>query len=455
VAGEESEPADRFLSISALEFDPGDLEELRLIYGRQLSPDALYNLIVAAKHREVLSPNLALAWGVPAIDGYGGGVLPLARYVALQHAFLPQSQVSLDGRLRENLTQIPDGHWLSLFNVRYIITDKVLDAWLDDVFYDLQFSAHLGEGEEAEVAHIPPFEATALGLVSYLDGAKSLEDGATVGTVEVGFDDGSSREFPLRAGIDTAEGLYSPAVAHAQAQVGGHFWPGQPEGNDYVTRLRWDDDAVPTSVSVRATLPRGELVVRGVSLIDERTGSFQSLVLSDQGRFRLVHSGDVKVYENLDVLERAFVLHQAHAVEDEEAAEERMTASDFDPLSEVVVEGADPLDAPPERPDDVEILSYNLAQIEIEADLSAPGYLVLTEANYPGWRVRVDGEEREIVTADLLFRAVRLEAGQHHVVFTFQPQTLRVGTALTLLALAGLVGLAAIRVYNQRVGRRR
>ena len=84
-----------------------------------------------------------------------------------------------------------------------------------------------------------------------------------------------------------------------------------PEVNDYVTRLRFDGPRVVTSVVVRPLLTQGQIVVRGASLMDERTGGFQSLVISGRGRFRLVHSGDVKIYENLDALPRAFVVPQA------------------------------------------------------------------------------------------------------------------------------------------------
>jgi len=451
-AGEGRQPPDRFLSLSALVFDPGDLPELRLIYGGQLSPAALYDLIVAAKHREVLSPNLPLAFGVPAVDGYDGGVLPLARYLALQRAFLPEGEVALDGRLRENLARVPDGRWLSLLNVRYVITDKVNDAWLDDVFYDLQFGARLARGQSAEAASVPPFEATALGLVSYLDGATALADGTEVGRVTVGFADGTAHTFTLLAGVETAEGLYRPEVAHTQATVGGHFWPGRPEGNDYVARLRWDGAAVPISVTVQATLPEGRLVVRGVSLIDERTGSFQSLVLSDQGRFRLAHSGDVKVYENPDALPRAFVVHRARVVEEEADGLALMRGPDFDPAAEVVLEGGEPLSAPASSPDRVRIVAYAPERVEIEADLTAPGYLVLTDAAYPGWRAWVDGEEVEVLTADLLFRAVRLETGRHRVVFSFRPTVVWVGAGISL---GGLVGLLAVCVYNRRGSARR
>jgi hypothetical protein len=477
-------PPSRFISMSDITFDPGDLPEIRIIYGPQLPADALYDYVIATKHKEVLSPNLPLAFGVPAVDGYDGGVLPLARYVTLQGLFLPGGEGSMDGRLRENMTAIPHGHWLSLFNVRHVITDKLHDAWLDDVFYDLQFGAQLARGEQAAVAHVPQFEATALGLVSYLRGGAALPDGTPVGVVEVGFGEGLTRTFELRAGQHTAEGLYGPGVAHAQATVGGHFWPsapttalgspqvggagGQPQGSDYVTRLRWQEPAAPVAVVVRATLPQGELVVRGVSLVDERTGGFQSLILSDQGRFRLAHSGDVKIYENLDVLPRAFLVHENEAVAaaDDGAALALMRTDTFDPTAELVLsideglvlspgegtvptgdEGAEPVRAGPSR-ESARVTRYAPERVEIEVLAEAPGYLILTDAWYPGWEARVDGEPVPVHRADLLFRAVFLDAGRHSVVFAFRPMSLLVGAAISLTGLVGLALVAALALRH-------
>ena len=52
-----------------------------------------------------------------------------------------------DGRLAEQLDEIPDGRLLDLTGVRYVITDKQRDLWADDVYYDLEQRAVIAPGQ--------------------------------------------------------------------------------------------------------------------------------------------------------------------------------------------------------------------------------------------------------------------------------------------------------------------
>ena len=111
---------DRFLSLSDIRFDPGDLAELRASQAGRLSPDAVERLVRAAKQVEVIAPNLPLLYNLPAVDGYDGGLLPLGRYVQLQSLFLPPELLMPDGRLREQLRGVPDDRLLDLTGVRFV-----------------------------------------------------------------------------------------------------------------------------------------------------------------------------------------------------------------------------------------------------------------------------------------------------------------------------------------------
>ncbi len=69
----------------------------------------------------------------------------------------------------------------------------------------------------------------------------------------------------------------------------------------------------------------------------------------------------------------------------------------------------------------VRILRYANTAIEIEADAPTGGFLVLNDVWHPWWRATIDGRPTEILKANVLFRAVELEPGRHHVHFEFDP----------------------------------
>lgn len=447
----QSAPPHRFLSLSGITYDPGDLADLRHIFGRHLSEKALYDLIVATKEKEVLFFNLPMLYGLHSVDGYDGGILPLARFVTLQRLFLPPDDLSIDGRLREKLRFVPANHLLSLLNTRWIITDKQFDVWIDGIFYDLQFPARLAPGQSIATTDIPGFPPTAIGLVSHLEGAADLPDDSPVAEIMLSFAGGEHQSFTLKAGRDTAVGNYptleEAQVAHTQARI-GVTWPYQAEGVDYISVHSLAAPQPVTEISVSALLPAGQFVLRGITLIHQPTNTSRSLLLSTEGDYGLVHSGDVKIYENRSVLPRAFIAHQAHLVPDDMAAINLMQSRQFDPRQSwvQVVEGNSPASimtrGEPSLQDSAQIVSYAPERVEIWVSLDSPGWLILTDTHYPGWQATIDGQPTDIIPADILFRAVELPQGSHTVVFQFNPASFQSGlliSALTLIAL--IIGL--------------
>jgi len=479
----------RFISMSDIVYDAGDLKEIQQIFEGQLPPKAIYDYVVAAKRKEILAPNLPLLYRIASVDGYDGGLLPLKRYITLLRLFLPEEDILPDGRLREQLKQVPEGRLLSLLNVKYVITDKVFDVWIDGVYYDLEHTVALGRGTTPEVMvqDLPQFAATSLGLVSYLEGAEGLADGTPVVEVVVSDADGHLQRHLLRAGLDTAEGDYDAVAAirpiqHAKARI-GHHWRDHPGGNDYITLVDLGEATVLKEITLRYLAEAGRFHLRGLSLIDERTGTSESIVVSTTGHFKLVHSGDVKIYQNLDVLPRAFVVHRAQVIEDDEAAVTAMRDESFRPNEEAILAEAPPgwgalvssqetqpaqgglcrersaersVTRPPVTDrlraslysplrqtnlnfDQVTIISYEPERVIIEADLASKGYLILTDTCYPGWRAYVDGEEASIIRANLLFRAISLSAGQHRVEFSYEPASVKVGAAVSSATLLAIV----------------
>jgi hypothetical protein len=442
----------RFLSLSDIRYDPGDMGDLQTLYGDCLDEGELYDLLVATKMKEVLAYNLPLRYRLSSVDGYDGGLLPTARYVTLERLFLDEDEIWPDGRLRQQLREVPESRLLSLLNVKYVMTDKTQDAWIDGVFYDLEHTVPLGE---VQIADLPDMQATHLGIVSYLSGTMSLEDGAPVAHVVITGTQGSVVTATLRAGQDTAEGHYRPgSVAHSQART-GHTWRDDAGGSDYVAVVDLGRSLRPAAVSVRSLLPGTSFFLRGMSLVDSATGAHRTLQVHPA--YELVHSGDVKIYRNLEVLPRAFVVHRARLEPDDEAALALLRDPAFDPAREVLLASGRELAGPePETAPEVQILSYAAEELRIEARLAAPGYLLLTDSAYPGWTAEVDGREATIERADLSFRAVYLEEGHHLVTMRYRPASLRLGLGISLAgAVAWLLAFALALLKVGSAARRR
>jgi len=425
----------RFLSLSGITYDPGDLAEMRAILAGQLPERAIYDYVVAAKQKEVLAYNLPLLYGLYSVDGYDGGLLPLRDFLTLQRLMLPDDQLAVDGRLRENLREVPPGRLLSLLGVKYVITDKVHDVWIDGIYYDLQFSARLSARGITSVrpTTLPRFPATALGVVSHLEGAPALPDGTPVAQFHVRGEAGWQRTFELVAGRDTSEGHYHSGVAHSQARV-GHTWRDDPAGKDYIALIQFGEPHYLKDLTVEAALPEGEFVLRGLSLVDTRTRTGQQLTLSTEGHYRLVHSGDVKIYENLDVLPRVVVVHQAETIPNVEQMLARMREPAFNPAQLVLLSEGEPINATGKGT--AKLTRYEPEEISVVVSSDAPGYLVLFDTFYPGWEATVDGQLSPILRANLMFRAVPVMPGEHLVEFRYRPATLRVGSWISLGAWA-------------------
>ena len=81
------------------------------------------------------------------------------------------------------------------------------------------------------------------------------------------------------------------------------------------------------------------------------------------------------------------------------------------------------------------------SRVRVSVHTVGDGLLVLADPWYPQWRVEVDGRPAELLRVDHALRGVRVPAGDHQVVFTYQDRALQLGLALSVLTVAGLAGL--------------
>ncbi|MCU0481535.1 MAG: YfhO family protein [Anaerolineae bacterium] len=383
-------PADRFLSISAVYFDPGDKASLQARWGNMgLSEQAQAYAFTATKLKEVVASNLPLIWGIPTIDGFDGGVLPTANYTAFTSLLLPEGALrTVDGRLRENLALpqcggacIPPDRWLDLTNTRYLLTDKVYDVVQDGVFFDTQFSYPTGIIWNAPYE----FSADAVQVLFQCDGECDAP--------QIRVNDGESVMSPAQIITPTQTDLYQLAIYPLE-----------------------------TVTNISSITPQGDTIISAITVVDTRTGDF--LQIHPDG-WKRVYSADIKIYENLDVMPRAFMVYDVLAFPDTwdgtEQALSAMHDENFDPRTTITLnhDGALPrLDGV--GAGNVTITRYTDTQIEMTIETDKAGYVVLTDAYYAGWSAQVNGSDMPIYRADVMFRAVYVSMGMHTVLFEYR-----------------------------------
>ncbi|MCA8980313.1 MAG: hypothetical protein H6831_04330 [Planctomycetes bacterium] len=98
--------------------------------------------------------------------------------------------------------------------------------------------------------------------------------------------------------------------------------------------------------------------------------------------------------------------------------------ANFDPLREACVEDDQLITL--DRPfttSHVETTASHPELVRFKVELDGDGLFLHTAQHFPGWEVHVDGEARELLRVNTLFRGVHLTAGTHDVEFYYRPAT--------------------------------
>lgn len=352
----------------------------------------------------------------------------------------------------------------NLLNIRYYLLPLQPLPWDDPPFGDADPEIGLPLDLLRQSPGIPPTRAVQVQVVSYTDQSSELSNGFLVGELVLTLEGGKQIILPLRLGYETADWAFEGIakigkVNHAKpgattsflaylSSVGSEF-----QGLKSIGQFQVAENESPvtvTQIGVRSFLPDGGLAIESVSLSDEQGHSVSLAALLQRNNLTLVfRSHTAAMWENLDAMPRAFIVHQAEIVKDYQSLA-RLREPGFRPDQMVLLSDGRPLESSEatdqaQTSDQVIITDYKPEQVTISVRADRAGYLVLTDSWYPGWVVRVDGKNNPIYRADYMFRAVFFEPGQHHVAFEYHPASLVWGmwisglsaTVLILLTLWG------------------
>ncbi len=161
------------------------------------------------------------------------------------------------------------------------------------------------------------------------------------------------------------------------------------------------------------------------------------------GRIERLH-----IYKNPNALPWFYLAPDYIVETDKNRILERLKDPEFDPAKTAILE-TEPTGFTPggdKSGDRIEQLTYNERQgiIELRVQSGGSRLLVVSENHHPFWHAYVDGDERPLLRANYVWKAVLVPAGEHRVAFRYHDPITAACRWVTLSATGlFLVGIAA------------
>lgn len=173
--------------------------------------------------------------------------------------------------------------------------------------------------------------------------------------------------------------------------------------------------------------------------------------------------GNVYIYENLGTLPRVYFVSRAKFVNSTQESLKHL--GDKDVLSgetaiitntapsTILMTSASAAGEPPKAVPDTDSVRFSkddTTLTELSLDLKVPGYVVLNDIHYPGWKAYLDGQELPVLKANHVMRAVACQPGSHKLVFRYEPGSFKLGAMLCALASLATLAFAVIASLAKR-----
>jgi hypothetical protein len=171
------------------------------------------------------------------------------------------------------------------------------------------------------------------------------------------------------------------------------------------------------------------------------------------GTKAIIRRDGYEVVENERALPRAFVPQAIQTVGDGQELMDRLGSETFDAAHLSYV--TEPVVLPAECRGTASIVAESPGEVRLEARMETAGMVVLADLWDQGWRASVDGEAARILVVNHVIRGVAVPAGEHHVVFRYEPNSIRIGWivsgAALVITLGWLAGIAAWKSKRQEL----
>lgn len=168
--------------------------------------------------------------------------------------------------------------------------------------------------------------------------------------------------------------------------------------------------------------------------------------ISKLDKFDEIYSDkSVAIFKNNKFTSRSFFVTEWEHKSDEDILK-ALVDPNFQFNNKVFVDRDINLNQSKENNSNVSYKYYSAEKSNIVVHTDKDGLLFVSDSWYPGWKAKIDGMDTQIIRANYAFRAVPLIAGDHEVEFFYDPESLRLGSYLSLFSVILLFAIIAYDV---------
>lgn len=175
-------------------------------------------------------------------------------------------------------------------------------------------------------------------------------------------------------------------------------------------------------------------------------GDFFNYKFEEAGYKKVFKEGSAVIFENPNAKERVQFAEDIITTSNDNIQKIIMEDKNFTPAKTVLLTEDLKISSVTGKGETV-ITSYSPNEIKIKTTTNSDEVLVLADQYEPGWKAEIDGQETKISPANIIFRAVKVPAGSHEVIFSYWPASFDFGLKISSasLLLITLISLLQIR----------
>lgn len=166
----------------------------------------------------------------------------------------------------------------------------------------------------------------------------------------------------------------------------------------------------------------------------------------------LWQAGKFQVYVREPVLPRVFLTTKYYFAQNDQEIIQKIYDPNFD-LKTLILEKQPSLKIDDVAQDDIlipQIIKYEPNEVVVATNANYNSLFYLSDAYDPDWDVYIDNQKSEVLRAHYALRAVAVPAGNHKIVFRYQPKFFYQGAIISIGSVIGLLVSSLYFVMKKR-----